>query len=207
MRLFFCEERKMIDMYKVAFQIKDDSLYNTILFEMKEELNKEPSYSEIESLLTSNKKYIQDYKDINRYSELSSIQAQELVIYENDEEVCKESKQSINTNVGKLKALENFSVDSTHSAYEIWIGSAGVMVVFMMHNIIALFSELYYTHTFMVYSSFVVVLALTFVCYKKIKTNHEKQHVLYNELYEKTEKMITFACMNNYISERELYGR
>ncbi len=62
-------------------------------------------------------------------------------------------KTDINEKVGKLKALENFSVDSTYSAYEIWIGSAGVMVIFMTHNIIALFSELYNTHGIYVYAS------------------------------------------------------
>ncbi len=68
----------MIDIEKVSKQIKDDFLYNTILFEIKEDLGpsiKDPSYEEIENMLLNDKKYIKDYKDINRYSELSSIQA------------------------------------------------------------------------------------------------------------------------------------
>lgn len=199
----------MIDTSKVSKQIKDDCLYNTILFEIQEELNenkKDFSYEEIEKVLIKNKKYIQDYKDINRYSELSSIQALELKIHQDDDKNCKEMKHEINEKVGKLKALENFSVDSTYSAYEIWIGSAGVMVIFMTHNIIALFSELYNTHGTYVYLSFSLILGLTFWSYLKIKKNHEKQHSLYNKLYEKTQKIIDTAFSNQYITKEELYG-
>jgi len=199
----------MIDIQKVSKQIKDDFLYNTILFEIKEELGmniKDPSYEQIGNILSNDKKYIQDYKDINRYSELSSIQALELEISSNDDTACKEVKSDINEKVGKLKALENFSVDSTYSAYEIWIGSAGIMVIFMTHNIIALFSELYNTHGIYVYLSFAVILGLTFWSYIKIKKNHEKQHGLYNILYEKTENIIANAFSNKYITKAELYG-
>jgi len=196
----------MIDLQKVSKQVKDDFLYNTILYEMQEELGKNITYVQIEELLSSDAKYIQEYKDINRYSELSSIQALELEINQKDEKPCTDAKKDINENVGKLKALENFSVDSTYSAYEIWIGSAGVMVLFMTHNIIALFSELYNTHGIYVYTSFAIILGLTFWGYVKIKRNHEKQHSLYNILYEKTQHIIDNAFSKKYITKMELYG-
>ena len=199
----------MIDLQKVSKQLKDECLYNTIYYEIQEELGqniKDPSYEQIENLLENNKKYIQDYKDVNRYSELSSIQALELNINEEDDKTCQEVKSEINEKVEKLKALENFSVDSTYSAYEIWIGSAGVMVIFMTHNIIALFSELYNTHGTYVYLSFSIILGLTFWGYIKIKKNHEKQHNLYNILYEKTQNIIETAFSNKYITKVELYG-
>lgn len=196
----------MIDLQKVSKQIKDDFLYNTILYEMHEELGKDISYVQIEKLLSSDAKYIQEFKDINRYSELSSIQALELEISQNDEKPCQDVKKDINEKVGKLKALENFSVDSTYSAYEIWIGSAGVMVIFMTHNIIALFSELYNTHGIYVYTAFAAILGLTFWGYVKIKKNHEKQHSLYNILYEKTQNIIDNAFSKHYITKVELYG-
>jgi hypothetical protein len=196
----------MIDLQKVSKQVKDDFLYNTILYDMQEVFGKDITYEQIEELLLSESKYIQEYKDINRYSELSSIQALELEISQNDEKSCSDVKKDINENVGKLKALENFSVDSTYSAYEIWIGSAGVMVIFMTHNIIALFSELYTTHGVYVYTSFAAILGLTFWGYIKIKKNHEKQHSLYNILYEKTQNIIDNAFSKHYITKTELYG-
>lgn len=199
----------MIDIKKVSKQIKDGCLYNTILFEIKEDLGmtkENPSYEQIENIISKKKKYIQDYKDINRYSELSSIQAIELEIKEEDDSSCKEVKNDINEKIGKLKALENFSVDSTHSAYEIWIGSGGIMVLFMTHNIIALFSDLYKTHGVYVYLSFAVIMGFTFWAYVKIKRNHEKQHNIYNILYEKTENLIANAFSKSYITKTELYG-
>ena len=196
----------MIDLQKVSKQVKDDFLYNTILYDMEEVLGKNITYVQIEELLSSDAKYIQEFKDINRYSELSSIQALELEISQKDEKSCQDAKKEINEKVGKLKALENFSVDSTYSAYEIWIGSAGVMVLFMTHNIIALFSELYNTHGVYVYTSFAAILGLTFWGYVKIKRNHEKQHTLYNSLYEKTQNLIDNAFSKKYITKCELYG-
>ena len=196
----------MIDLQKVSKQIKDDCLYNTILFQMQEDLGETLEYAQIEELLMSSTKYLQEYKDINRYSELSSIQAIELEITQDDKKSCQDVKKDINKNMRKLKALENFSVDSTYSAYEIWIGSAGIMVIFMTHNIIALFSELYNTHGIYVYTSFVMILGLTLWGYIKIKKNHEQQHILYNGLYKKTEEIIDNAFAKNYITKEQLYG-
>lgn len=197
----------MIDIKKVAKQIKDDSLYNTIYYEVKEKLKIDtPSYEEIEILLKDDEYFLQEYRDINRYSELSSIHANKLEILENEQNESKKLKKSINENIQKLKNLENFSVDSKGSAYEIWIGSAGVMVVFMVHNIIALFTELYNTHGTLIYAIFILVLFVTYYAYKKVKDNHEKQHVSYKKLYSFTETLINEAFKNNYIKRNELYS-
>ena len=194
----------MINIKKVAHQLKYDGMYNTVLIEIEEELkNEEPTIEEIEELITKNEYYINEYKELNRYGELSSVHAKKLVVNEDDEQ--KEFKTKLNENVQQLKNLENFEVDSKNSAYSIWIGSAGVMVVFMAHNIVALFSELYHTHGGLVYSSFAIIMGLTYWAYRKMKNNHEEQHERYKVLHKETRAMIKEGLEKNYFTHEEFF--
>lgn len=196
----------MIDIIKVAQQIKEDVLYNTIYFEVKEHLNNSnPSYEEIEQLLKNEESFLQEYRNINRYSELSSIHAKALTFKEEENSDVKEIKEIINQNVQTLKNLENYSVDSKGSAYEIWIGSVGIMIVFMLHNVIALFTELYSTHGAIVYTLFALILYATYYGYTKMKKNHEKNHSVYKALYHKTQTMIEQALQRGDIEYYEMY--
>ncbi len=196
----------MINIKKVAHQLKFDGMYNTVYIEVQEELgNEDPSIEMIEELITKNEYYINEYKELNRYGELSSVHAKELQIDENESEEVKTFKSTLNANVQQLKNLENFEVDSKNSAYSIWIGSAGVMVIFMAHNIVALFSELYHTHGGLVYTSFAIILGLTYWAYYRIKQNHEEQHRRYKILHKETREMIKEGLAKGYFSHDEFF--
>ena len=196
----------MINIKKVAHQLKHDGMYNTVLIEVQEKLNnEEPSVEEIEELITNDDYYINEYKELNRYGELSSVHAQKLTIEEGDNEEVKTFKTTLNENVQQLKNLENFEVDSTNSAYSIWIGSAGVMVIFMAHNIVALFSELYHTHTAWVYGSFALILGFTYWAYRRMKQNHEEQHERYKIIHKETRAMIKEGLEKKHFSYDEFF--
>jgi len=196
----------MVNIKKLSNQILYDGLYNTLLFEMGEELNNEkPSIEQLEELLQINPKYIAEYKEINRHSEVSSVQVKELTLKEDDSDEVKNTKSQINKNIQKLKNLESFEVDSKNSAYSIWVGSGGVMVIFMMHNIFALFTELYNTHHTLVYLSYGFVLYLTYLVYKKMKNAHEDKHSIYMEIYNKTKEMMNICLCKKAFTYDELY--
>ena len=196
----------MVNIIKISHQILDDGLYNTILYEMKEESKKDNITPEIvQNLLQTNPSYIRDYKEINRHSELSSIQVKKLPINDGDNSYEKEIKKSINENIQTLKNLENFEVDSKDSAYSIWIGSAGVMVIFIIHNIIALFTELYTTNALTVYSLFITILTLTYMAYIKMKKNHDNQHLLYQKVYNATKEMLENGLRLSIFTYDEVY--
>lgn len=197
----------MINIKKVAYQIKFDGMYNTVYIEIQDELNNQnPTVEEIEKLLYNNNEYyIWEYKNLNRYGELSSVHAKKLDIKEDDNEELKTFKQNLNENVQQLKNLENFEVDSKNSAYSIWIGSVGVMVIFMAHNIVALFSDLYNTHGTLVYISFAIILGFTYWSYRKIKQNHENQHIKYQALHQETRAKIKEGFEKSYITYDELF--
>ena len=196
----------MVNIKKVAHQIKFDGMYNTVYNEVQEELkNEDPSVQEIEELVSSKEYYIWEYKELNRYGELSSVHAKKLEIKDDEEESLKAYKTKLNEEVQQLRNLEMFEVDSKNSAYSIWIGSVGVMVIFMAHNLIALFSEYYTTHSAMVYIGYASILGLTYWAYRKAKQNHENQHAKYKVLLTETRKMIKEGLENNYFTHDEFY--
>jgi len=196
----------MVNIKKVANQIKFDGMYNTVYIEVQEELNNEdPSLEEIEKLLEDKEYFVWEYKELNRYGELSSVHAKKLELKEDDAEEVKTFKEKLNEKVQMLRNLEMFEVDSKNSAYSIWIGSVGVMVIFMMHNIIALFSELYTTDSTGVYTSYAAVMALTYWAYRKAKTNHENQHAKYKVLLNDARALISQGIENKYFSYEEFY--
>lgn len=79
------------------------------------------------------------------------------------------------------------------------------MIIFMMHNIIALFSEYYKTHGAIVYTSFGVVVGLTYYYYRKAKDNHENQHAKYKVILDETRVLVAKGIDEKYYSFDEFY--
>ncbi|OHE12353.1 MAG: hypothetical protein A2525_00850 [Sulfurimonas sp. RIFOXYD12_FULL_36_11] len=198
----------MVNIEKVSNQILNDGLYNTLLFEIKEKLSLQNiTPIMIENLLRKDPSLIQEYKEINRQSELSSIQVKELTIHKIDTYKIIKIKKEINQNVQILKNLENFETDSKSSAYSIWIGSVGVMVIFMAHNVIALFSELYTSDSLLVYGLFALILFFTYIGYIKIKKNHDAQHEIFKKVYVRTQNMIEDGLKASNFTYEEVYEK
>jgi amino acid permease len=198
----------MVNLEKVTNQILNDGLYNTLLFEIKERLQREDvTHEMIKDLLIDSQDLIDEYKEINRQSEISNIQIKSLEISKNESQKALKIKSEINHNIQILKNLENFERDSKESAYLIWIGSVGVMVIFIIHNIIALFSELYTTHSLVVYGSYVLILFFTYIGYVKIKKNHDAKHEIFKRVYVKTKKALNDGIKNSLFRYEELYEK
>lgn len=196
----------MVNIEKVSHQILNDALYNTLLFEIKERLStQEVTPQMVQEILKSEHQILDDYKEINAQSELSSIHVKKLQIKESDTKEVADTKEQINSNVQILKNLENFERDSKGSAYPIWIGSLGVMIIFMAHNVIALFSELYTTHAVLVYMFFILILGLTYLGYVKMKINHDNQHEVYKKVYSSAKETIERGLKNSCFSYDEIY--
>lgn len=196
----------MVNLTKVSNQILKDGLYNTLLSEIQDRLGtKNITATMIEKLLSEDSYFIKEYKEINTQSEQSSIQVKELIIKDKDASYVRDIKKSINENIQILKNLESFETDSKESAYAIWVGSIGVTVIFMAHNIFGLFSELYTTHPALVFSSYIVMSVFSYYTYIKMKTNHDKQHKVYTQVYTTTKKMIEDSIKNSYLKYDEVY--
>jgi len=57
----------------------------------------------------------------------------------------------------------------------------------------------------LVYSSFAIILALTYWAYRKMKANHEAQHVRYKVLHKKTRDLIKEGFEKSYFTEEEFF--
>lgn len=198
----------MVNIEKVSLQILNDALYNTLLFEIQERLfEKNITPKMIEELLKEDLSLIDEYKEINRQSELSSIHVKQLQVKEYDNKEAASLKSDINKNIQILKNLENFETDSKESAYSIWIGSVGVMIIFIAHNVIALFSELYTTHAPLVYLFYILILGFTYLGYVKMKLNHDNQHLLYQKIYNSTKEMLQNGFASSYFVHKDVYEK
>jgi hypothetical protein len=198
----------MVNIEKVSHQILNDALYNTLLFEIQEMLSeKNITPKMIEDLLHEDSSLIDEYKEINKHSELSSIHVKLLAIEENDEEKTANLKAEINKNIQILKNLENFETDSKESAYSIWVGSVGVMVIFIAHNFIALFSELYATHAPFVYMFYALILGFTYLGYSKMKINHDNRHLIFQKIHTSTKEMLKNGFNASCFTHGEVYEK
>ncbi len=196
----------MVNIEKVSHQILNDGLYNTLLFEMKEKLfTQNITQIMVENLLRIDPSFIQEYKEINRQSEISNIQVKKLEIKKSDNINIVKLKKEINQNIQTLKNFENFETDSKNSAYSIWIGSVGIMIIFIVHNVVALFSELYSTNSSLVYGSFGLIMLLTYFGYIKIKKNHDTKHKIFQEVYTITKKMLEDGIKSSKFTYNEAY--
>lgn len=198
----------MVNIEKVSHQILNDALYNTLLFEIQERLfEKNITPKMIEKLLQEDLSLINEYKEINRHSELSSIHVKELTIKKHDNKEAASLKAEINKNIQILKNLENFETDSKESAYSIWVGSVGVMIMFIAHNVIALFSEFYTTHAAFVYMFYALILGLTYLGYVKMKINHDNRHLFFQKIHASTKEMLVNGFASSSFAYDDVYEK
>ncbi|WP_029523097.1 hypothetical protein [Persephonella sp. KM09-Lau-8] len=177
----------MLDLKKVAKQIKEDGLYTFIYNEMKEITGKgELSEEEVLHLLNKEPKFLQDYKTLNTQSEISNIQIAYQEIYDDDPPECREIKQLINKNREELIRLEPFENKPDNMLYAVWIGSAVIFLIFVIHNLVVLYTFWYEKYPLAVYLSYVAVSILGYLYYKKRIKTHLVNHLKFKEIEKET---------------------
>ena len=84
----------MVNIQKVIKQIHSDGKYDAILDIAKKTLNNNnPTLEDIKQLVLKDTFYLKEYKNLNRWGELSSIHIKELNIKDTDTQEVKDSKQ------------------------------------------------------------------------------------------------------------------
>ncbi len=181
----------MLDLKKVARQIKEEGLYTFIYNEMKEITGKgELSLEEVLHLLSKNPKFLQDYKTLNTQSEISNIQLAYQEIHKDDTPECKKIKQMINKNREELIRLEPYENKPDSMLYAVWIGSAVVFLIFVIHNLVVLYTFWYEKYPVAVYLSYGVVCVLGYLYYRKRIKNHYINHYEFKKIESETKELI-----------------
>ncbi|NPA58676.1 MAG: hypothetical protein GXN94_05230 [Aquificae bacterium] len=181
----------MFDLKKAAKRIKEDGLYTFIYNEMKEYAGREElTEEEILLLFQKNPKFLEDYKTLNTQSEISNIQLIEQEVLPDDTPECAKLKQQLNHYRKELIRLEPYEGKPDSMVYAIWIGSAVVFLIFVIHNLIVLYTYWYEKYPYLVYLSYLVVAVGGYIYYRKRIKDHLKYHAVFKEVEEKTKQLI-----------------
>ncbi|SNZ09442.1 hypothetical protein SAMN06265182_1527 [Persephonella hydrogeniphila] len=196
----------MLNLEKVARQIKEEGLYTFIYNEMKEIAGKgELSEKEVLHLLKEEPKFLQDYKTLNTQSEISNIQIAQQEIFDTDSAECKELKETINRNRKELIKLEPYESKPDSMLYAVWIGSATIFLIFVIHNLIVLYTFWYENYPLLVYTSYMVVCVLGYVYYRKRIKDHIRKYLLFKQIEKETKELIKKGIEEGYLSRSKIY--
>ena len=197
----------MINKIKVVDEIKNDGKYDAILDVVKKNLKTDnPTLEQIAELIDNDPYYIAEYKDLNRWGELSSVHIHELEVKDSDLDDVKTTKEQINENVVFLRNREEYQIPSKNTIYIAWTGFIALPAIYVIDNIVRLATDLYIDgQEESVYISFVLVLIASTWGYLRVKNNHTRLHKQYVETRAKTRELIKNALKKNYFSYDEVY--
>ena len=198
---------QVINTAKVAKEILYDGKYDAILDVAKKELNtKTPTLEDISELMEKNEFYIAEYKDLNRWGELSSVHLKELEIKESDTQESKEIKETLNKNREFLINREEYQIPSKNAIYIAWTGFIALPAIYVIDNIVRLATDLYIDgKESSVYISFAIVVLLSIWGFLKVKNNHSLQHNKYVKLRQESRELVTLGLEKEYFSFEEVY--
>ncbi len=196
----------MVSIKKVANDIKENGKYDAILDHLKKTLNNEnPTLGEIERVINEDEYYISEYKDLNRWGEISSVHIQKLETKESDSTEAKEIKTKINKDLDYLLLGEEYQVPSKKVIHAAWTGFVLLPSIYVIDNMVRMFTTWYITHTNYVYLSFVIVTMLCLWGYHKVTQNHARQHKQYSDKQQEIRTLVKEGLDKNYFSYEEVY--
>ena len=197
----------MTNRLKVIADIAHDGKYDAILDIVKKALGSDtPTIEQITNLVDNDPFYIKEYKDLNRWGELSSVHIHELKINKSDSEKAKYSKEQINTNVKYLRNAEEYEVASKDAIYMAWTGFIALPAIYVIDNMVRLFTDIYKDgNENSVYISFIIVMVLSIWAYLKVKKNHSYQHQKYLQTQVETRELVKNGLEDAYFSFDEIY--
>ncbi len=197
----------MINIAKITSEIHCDGRYDAILDVAKKALNSNnPTLEDIQKLIFKDEYYIKEYKDLNRWGELTSVHIKYLEIKDTDTNEIKETKIKINTDIKFLKNREEYEVTSKNGIYAAWTVSIALPSIYIIDNIVRLFTDIYTNNNEnSVYFSFVIVLILSAWGYLKTSLNHKRLHKQYIQTQKEMRKLISLGVEQKYFTFSEVY--
>ncbi len=196
----------MVNRQKVTYDILNNGKYDALLDSVKKALNTDkPTQEQVFNLIESDPYYVIEYKDLNRWGELSSVHIKNLEIKESDAQEVKEIKEKLNKTRKYLIDNEEYEVPSKNLIYMAWTGFVALPTIYVIDNVVRVFTHLYITNPEAVYTSFVVVFILSIIGYKKTVNNHTTQHKRYIQTQKDTRALIKNAIEKNYFTFEEVY--
>ena len=196
----------MLNLEKASERIKIDGLFGILYEDMKKETGRsELSPQEILELLKQSEEHLEEYRRLNRDNEVSNIDVRTLEYKDRDSESTRHLKARINESVQELKDLEKYSVPAEEGLQYVWVGSSAVGLIFIIHNIVSLFTELYTTAPALIYGSYGTIVLGAVYTLRRISKSHSRKHLRFRELYTECEGLLDRALSSGIVERSEIY--
>lgn len=191
---------------RAARLIRDDGLFSLLFDDMKRAAAAEDlSVSQLAEMLDRGGQHLDEYLRLCRDNDLSTI---DIVAPENDatdsEEISR-AKASLAESLSAAKALERFALPCRHGLMAMWTGFAGVLVIFLAHNVFAIWTEAYSTAPALVYGTFFAIIALTVLVHLRIVKSRNRQHSTFIAALQDTESSVRRGLEEGWLSEGEIF--
>ncbi len=192
----------MINLQRVAYEIKTVGLYDLVLqdaqrFAKKQRLTQE----EILQILQEYPEVLQDYMQTNVEYNLSNIHLKDIEV-ENLKDECKQEAQKVNENLAQLRELEKYTLDFEQSATLVIIFSIEFFVLFSVQYFIVLLNLKAWQ--WWIYSVFASSVAVAYWYGKKQSRLYAKNREKYDALYIQTLKLLDKLEERGCITKSEL---
>ncbi len=198
----------MVNLERVAREIKNVGLYNLILQDVQKILKKNRvSEEEILKVLKTHPEVLEEYKQLNIGYNLSNIHVKDIEC-EKLKEKCKDIAKKINENLSIMRNIEKYTLDFEQSPTLIFIFSAEFFVLFSVQYFIVLLNLKEWQ--WYIYAFFLMSVIVAWIYAKKERKVYEKNAKIFEErhketleLFEKLEKECMIKKCDFYIHECE----
>jgi len=195
----------MVNILKVAREIKEDGKYDALLDIVKTKLkNQDLSFDDIHELVLKDESIVAEYKDLNRWGEISSVHVNELKINDDDSNDAKKTKKGINDSLSFLTHGEEYQIKQKNLIYLVWTFFIATPSIYVIDNLVRIL-DMYKDNENSVFISFSVVLIASVWGFMKVRNNHTKMHNRYVSTQAQTRELVKSGLENKYFTYEEVY--
>ncbi len=193
----------MINLQRVAKEIKSVGLYDLVLQDVQRDLGKNRvNEEEIQKVMDTNPQILQDYMQTNVEYNLSNIHIKDIAI-ENLKDEDKQKAQRVNENLAELKELEKYTLDFEQSATLVIIFSIEFFVLFSVQYFIVLLG-LKEWQTW-IYGLFASTVIFAWAYGKKQSKLYGKNNEIYEKKYQQTQQLLAELEDSGALSKEDLW--
>jgi len=192
----------LINLYRVALEIKTVGLYDLVLQDVQKDAGKNRvSEDEIKDIVSKNPQILEDYMQTNVEYNLSNIHLKDIQIDDLKDEH-KKKAQNINQNLKELKNLEKYTLDFEQSATLVIIFSIEFFVLFSVQYFIILLDLKEWQ--WWIYGLFASTVLYAWLYARKISKLFDKNNTIFQEKYKQTLKLLKELEEDGVIKKEDL---
>jgi len=193
----------MINIKRVAQEIKDVGLYDLILQDVQKIAGKKKlSIEEILKIMEENPQILDEYKQVNTEYNLSNIHIESIKTKDLESRHHKKV-ENINKNLEKIKKIEKYTLEFEHSSVLVIIFSIEFFVLFSVQYFIVLLDLKEWQ--LWIYSLFASSIAIAWIYAKKQQKIYKENAKKFYKLYDETKKLIDELENEKVLCREDIY--